>query len=199
MCSDQKRMYAVLPYSPVNSHETGSLPGSGNRLAARNPRQSCCLYLPNPHKCWVRGVYVSMAFWKHRCWRLRFRSPSLPSPMFAHFNILGLCPFLLVTCLSLLQILSLEQHTEFCGTVVPQVFKTLPHVVLTPNHNITSLLLHYCNFATIVDCNINVYMQSICHVTPVKGLLNPPRVSIMSHRLRTSVVKVAKKRKQVIP
>lgn len=34
-------------------------------------------------------------------------------------------------------------------------FNTVPQVVLTPNHKVISLLLHNCNFATVVNRNVN--------------------------------------------
>ena len=38
-------------------------------------------------------------------------------------------------------------------------FNTVPHVVVTSNHKIISLLLHNCNFATVMNYNVN--MQGI--------------------------------------
>jgi hypothetical protein len=35
-----------------------------------------------------------------------------------------------------------------------QPFNAVPHVVVTPNHNIISLLLHNCDFATFINCNV---------------------------------------------
>jgi hypothetical protein len=35
-------------------------------------------------------------------------------------------------------------------------FNTVPHVVVTPSHKITSLLLHNCNCATVMDQNVDI-------------------------------------------
>jgi hypothetical protein len=43
-------------------------------------------------------------------------------------------------------------------------FNTVPHVVVTPSHNIILLLLHNCNFATVVNLNL------ICDPTGVHEL-----------------------------
>jgi hypothetical protein len=32
----------------------------------------------------------------------------------------------------------------------------VPHVLVTPNHKIISLLLPNCNFATVMNCNVNM-------------------------------------------
>ena len=32
-----------------------------------------------------------------------------------------------------------------------------PHVVVTPNYKIILLLLYYCNFATVVSHNVNIF------------------------------------------
>ena len=35
-------------------------------------------------------------------------------------------------------------------------FNTVPPAVVTPNHKLILLLLHNCNFATVMDHNINI-------------------------------------------
>jgi hypothetical protein len=35
-------------------------------------------------------------------------------------------------------------------------FNTVPHVVVTPNHKVIMLLLHNCNFATIMNHHVNI-------------------------------------------
>jgi hypothetical protein len=35
-------------------------------------------------------------------------------------------------------------------------FNTAPHVAVTPNHKIILLLLHNCNFATVMNCDVNI-------------------------------------------
>lgn len=43
---------------------------------------------------------------------------------------------------------------------------TVPHGVVTPDHKIISLLLYNCNFATVMNHNINISdMQGIRYVT----------------------------------
>ena len=51
----------------------------------------------------------------------------------------------------------LQFLTQWFSTfLVLQPFNTVSHVVVTPNHNIISLLLYNCNFATIVNYNVNI-------------------------------------------
>jgi len=56
---------------------------------------------------------------------------------------------------------TLDQTLCFCH--LDQWFPTflmlwpVPHVALTPKHNVISLLLHNCNFATVMNCNINIW------------------------------------------
>ena len=41
-------------------------------------------------------------------------------------------------------------------------FNTVPHVVVTPNHTIISLLLRNCNFVTMMNYNANIkYMVTV--------------------------------------
>ena len=35
-------------------------------------------------------------------------------------------------------------------------FNAAPHVVVTPNHKIIALMLHNCNFATVMNHNVNI-------------------------------------------
>lgn len=35
-------------------------------------------------------------------------------------------------------------------------FNTVSHTVVTPNYRIIPLLLHNCNFAIIVNCNVKI-------------------------------------------
>jgi hypothetical protein len=37
-----------------------------------------------------------------------------------------------------------------------RLFNTVPQVVVTPNHKIISLLPHNCNFAAVVNRNVNI-------------------------------------------
>jgi hypothetical protein len=37
-----------------------------------------------------------------------------------------------------------------------QLFSTIPHVVI-PNHQVISLLLHNCKFATVINSNVNIW------------------------------------------
>jgi hypothetical protein len=48
------------------------------------------------------------------------------------------------------------------------------------------LLQCNCNFATVTNPNVNINMQDICYVAPVKGLFDPK--GIMTYRLRTAAV-----------
>jgi hypothetical protein len=60
-----------------------------------------------------------------------------------------------------------------------QPFNTVLHVVI-PNHKLFSLLLHSCNFATVVSHNVNnLIIQEI-------GSVNP--VGVETHRLKTAAL-----------
>jgi hypothetical protein len=56
-----------------------------------------------------------------------------------------------------------------------QPFNTVPHVVVTPNIKLFSLLLHNCNFASVLNCSVNICISLRSWVTPVEGSFNPQR------------------------
>ena len=58
-------------------------------------------------------------------------------------------------------------------------FNTLPHVVLTPNHEIILLLLHNCNFATVMNSNVNIWLAGCLICDPQRG--HDPRAENQSH------------------
>ena len=74
----------------------------------------------------------------------------------------------------------LVQHADLLSSftlVVPtflvlRPFNTVLHLVVTPNHNIISLLLHNCKFATVTNQNVNIYYVTL--------------VGVVTHRLRTA-------------
>lgn len=41
---------------------------------------------------------------------------------------------------------------------MPQPYNIVPHVVVTFNHKIISLLFHNWNFATVINSNVNKYL-----------------------------------------
>lgn len=45
---------------------------------------------------------------------------------------------------------------------------TVPHVIVTPTIASLSLLFHSCNFATIMNCNVNICIFRWSLKTPVK-------------------------------
>ena len=45
---------------------------------------------------------------------------------------------------------------RFSTFLMPWTFNTVPHVVVTPNHVIISLSLHNCNFAIVMNRNVNI-------------------------------------------
>ena len=61
-----------------------------------------------------------------------------------------------------------------------QPFNTVPHVMVTDNPKIISLLLHNCNFATVMNHNVNFWYAGNLYVTPMKGLL--------TYTLRTATI-----------
>ena len=63
---------------------------------------------------------------------------------------------------------ALEQW--FSTILVQQPFITIPPAVVTSKQKIVSLLLCNCNFATVMNPNVD-----ICYVAPVKGLFHPQR------------------------
>lgn len=40
-------------------------------------------------------------------------------------------------------------------------FNTVPHIVVTANHNIISLLFQNINFAIIVNCNVDIWFVTL--------------------------------------
>ena len=62
-------------------------------------------------------------------------------------------------------------------------FTILPYDVLIPKHKIILLLLHNCNFATVMNCNINLCIFSWSQLTLVNGLFTPK--GTLTYRLRT--------------
>lgn len=70
----------------------------------------------------------------------------------------------------------LEQRSSTFLTLRP--FNTVPHVVMTPNHKIISLLLHSTNFATVMNCNVNIcafsWSQNHPMVTSYERAMWPP-------------------------
>ena len=71
----------------------------------------------------------------------------------------------------------LEQR--FSTFLMLRPFNTVPHVVVTPNHNIISILLHSCHFATVINRSVNVQYSGylICDilwiVQSLKGVVTP--------------------------
>ena len=63
-------------------------------------------------------------------------------------------------------------------------FNTVPHVVVTPTIKLFSLLLHNCNFATVMNNNANICVFWWSQVTPVRGSFDLQR----GHRLRTAAL-----------
>ena len=64
--------------------------------------------------------------------------------------------------------------------LILQLLNTVSHVVVNPNHKIISLLLHNCNFATVVNHNVNILYAGYL-------ICNSPKV-VMVHRLRITVL-----------
>lgn len=60
-----------------------------------------------------------------------------------------------------------------------QPFTTVPCLVVTPSHKITLLPLPNCNFATAINCNVNIYFPLVLGEPCEK-----PR-GVMTHRLKT--------------
>jgi len=56
-------------------------------------------------------------------------------------------------------------------------FHTAPCVVVTPTIKLFLLLLHKCNFATVLNYNVNSWYVQWSQATLVKGLLNPSKGS----------------------
>jgi hypothetical protein len=73
------------------------------------------------------------------------------------------------------QLLSLSQVVLHLPSAV--TFDTVPHVVLTPSHRISSLLLHNCNVAAVMNCNVNTWYAGISYVIPNV---------VTAHRVRTT-------------
>ena len=65
-------------------------------------------------------------------------------------------------------------------------FNTAPCAVVTPTIKLFSFLLYNCDFATVMDCNINICVFWWSWVTPMKGLLGLQGGEI--HRMRTTAL-----------
>ena len=52
---------------------------------------------------------------------------------------------------------------------------TVPHVVVTPSIKLFLLLLHNCNFATVMNCNVNICFPVVLD-SPLKMMFDPQRV-----------------------
>ena len=44
----------------------------------------------------------------------------------------------------------------FSTFLILRPFNTVPHLVVTPNHKIILLLIHNCNFATVMNYSVNI-------------------------------------------
>jgi hypothetical protein len=71
----------------------------------------------------------------------------------------------------------LRPRAAFLAFLMLWPFNTVPHVVVTPNHDIIWLLLHNCNFSTIMNHNINIWYV---------GYIIGNSKGVMTHRLRTA-------------
>lgn len=50
-----------------------------------------------------------------------------------------------------------QLDTGFSAFLILRPFNTVPHVVVTANRKIISLLLYNCNFASVLNCNVNIW------------------------------------------
>jgi hypothetical protein len=79
---------------------------------------------------------------------------------------------------------ALEQR--FPTFLMLRPFDTVPHAVVTPNHKIISLKLHNCNFAAVMNQNVNICFLTVlgdrCErvIWPSKG--------VSTHRLWTTLL-----------
>jgi hypothetical protein len=60
-------------------------------------------------------------------------------------------------------------------------FNTVPHVMVTPKHKVTSLLLHNCNFAAVMSRKVNTWYL---------GYLIFNSKGVTTHRLKTTSVEL---------
>ena len=61
-------------------------------------------------------------------------------------------------------------------------FTLVPHIVVTPNYKIISLLLHNCNFSTVMYHDVEIwYAGYLMGHSTLQG--------VETHRLRTMVLK----------
>lgn len=85
-------------------------------------------------------------------------------------------------------VLSLPNTQPFNTVVLTllmlRTFNTVPYIVLTPTIRLFLLLLCNYNFATILNCNVNIYnvkwLLWKCHLHPSKGF--------ETHRLRITIL-----------
>lgn len=70
-------------------------------------------------------------------------------------------------------------------------FNTVSHVVVTSTIKLFSLLLPKCDFAAVMNCNVNIYVFWWTKMTLRKGWSNHKRVKsqpVICHRLRTTAL-----------
>jgi hypothetical protein len=58
-----------------------------------------------------------------------------------------------------------------------QPFNTVPHVVVTPNHIIISLLLHIYNFLIVMSNSVNIWYAGDLIRNPCDTVVCPPKGS----------------------
>jgi hypothetical protein len=69
-------------------------------------------------------------------------------------------------------------------STVDPLIHSVPHAAVTPNHKIPSLLLHNCNFATVMNLNVNIWYAGCLICNSCEKVVWPPQWS-RAHMLRT--------------
>lgn len=67
-----------------------------------------------------------------------------------------------------------DPRAEVLSLLTLQPCDTVPHIVVTPNHKIISLLLHNYNLAIDMDCNVNIRSAGYLVCDPCEGGIQPP-------------------------
>ena len=65
-------------------------------------------------------------------------------------------------------------------------FNTIPHVVVTPNNKIILLLLYNCNFASIMNCNVNIWYAGYLVFDPWRSCSTGWEITLLEHKPTSS-------------
>lgn len=156
---------AISPRNQLNSHLTNTLVSLHQGLGAiAYSSTSCCFPFPLMFGWFILHCQSSL------CPQL---FPFRMSYLFELIKYTKTLHWLPIIYSKAEQTFFFEAPSENLGEwfLILRPANTVPHVVVTPNHKTISLLLHSCNFTTVVNHNVNTWYAGC-----------------VTHRLRTKVL-----------